>query len=509
MSIDKGDDMNISELCTREIEQFGEHVMMIYEDQELTNVEICRQARRLGSALKGLGVGKGDRVIIQMPNRTEAIICFWAVWGIGAVIVPINFMVGERETEHIYRDTDAKVIISTNKLFPVVENCRRNAPAIQHIILTDPEPPASALFFQDLVASGADTMDMEPTEDDDIAALIYTSGTTSLPKGVMLSHYALYANAKMQQDTTQYPPGLTAVGLLPLCHSYGVASLGVTTLVGGGRAVLLDTFDLEKIFGAIEKYRANSLAAVPTMYKYMLMYPHPEKFDLSSMKYWISGSSPLSLATWEGFKEKFGFEIIEGWGMTEAGANNAVNPLDGVKKVGSIGKPMKGLGMKIVDMKGNELPDNREGEIIVSGPTLMKGYWNQPEATAEALRDGWLYTGDIGYRDEDGYYFITERKKDLIIKGGENIAPRQVEEVLAGHPKVSEAAVIGIKDEIYGEDIKAFVVLKPGETATAEELIAHCVERLKRFKSPKEVAFINALPKSLDSKVLKRDLRKL
>jgi long-chain acyl-CoA synthetase len=313
----------------------------------------------------------------------------------------------------------------------------------------------------------------------------------------------------MQQETTQYSPGLTAVGLLPLCHSYGVASLNITTLVGGGRAVLLDTFDLEKIFQSIEKYQANSLAAVPTMYKYMLMYPEAEKYDLSSMKYWISGSSPLSLDTWKGFKEKFGFEIIEGWGMTEAGANNAVNPIDGVKKVGSIGKPMKGLDMKIVDMEGNELPDNRGGEIILSGPVLMKGYWNQPEATAEALRDGWLYTGDIGYRDEDGYYFITERKKDLIIKGGENIAPRQIEEVLVGHPKVSEAAVIGIKDEVYGEDIRAFVVLNPGDTATAEELIAYCVEQLKRFKSPREVVFMDALPKSLDSKVLKKELRKL
>ena len=432
--------MNISELGTREIERFGEHVMIIFEDRELTNIQLRDQAKRLGSALKGLGVGKGDRVIIQMPNLPEAIIGFWAVWGIGAVIVPINFMVGERETAHIYQDTGAKVVISTSKLLPVVEKCRTTAPVIKHIIVVDSETHPGTLSFDDLVAKGSENGDMEPTDDDDLAALIYTSGTTSLPKGVMLTHYALYANAKMQQETTQYSPGLTAVGLLPLCHSYGVASLNITTLVGGGRAVLLDTFDLDKVFSSIEKYRANSLAAVPTMYKYMMMYPESEKYDLSSMKYWISGSSPLSLATWEGFKEKFGFEIIEGWGMTEAGANNAVNPFDGVKKVGSIGKPMKGLDMKIVDMDGNELPDNREGEIIVSGPVLMKGYWNQPEATAEALRDGWLYTGDIGYRDEDGYYFITERKKDLIIKGGENIAPRQIEEVLAGHPKVSEGS---------------------------------------------------------------------
>jgi long-chain acyl-CoA synthetase len=501
--------MNIVELGAREIERFGEHVSLVFEGREYTNVELRARSRRLGSALKKLGVSKGDRVIIQMPNCPEVLLSFGAVWGLGAVVVPINFLVGEAETAYIYQDTGATTVISCRQFLPLIEKCRRTAPDVKHVILTETDTPADALYFEDLLASGAANGDPEPTADDDLAALIYTSGTTGRPKGVMHTHYSLYANAKMQRDTTNFPSGLTGLGVLPLCHSYGIASMNSGALIGGGRSVLLNSFDLDKLFSSIEKYRANVLAAVPTMYVYMLLHPNPEKYDLSSMKYWISGSAPLTRATWEGFRDKFGFEIIEGWGLTEAGANNTVNPIDGVKEIGSIGRPMNGMGMKVVDFNGRELPDGKEGEIVISGPMLMKGYWKQPEATAEAIRDGWLHTGDIGFRDRDGYYFITERKKDIIIKGGENIAPRQIEEVLFSHPKVAEAAVIGVEDETYGEDIKAFVVLKPGERAEAGEIIAHCIARLKRFKSPREVVFLGALPKSLVGKVLKKELRKM
>lgn len=243
------------------------------------------------------------------------------------------------------------------------------------------------------------------------------------------------------------------------------------------------------------------------MYVFMLLFPEPKKYDLSSMKYWFSGSAPLSIETFNRFREVFGFEIIEGWGLTEAGANNSVNPLKGVKKVGSIGLPMKGMEMRVVDNEGNPLPARKEGEIVIRGPMLMKGYWNNPKETAQVLRGGWLYTGDVGYVDEDGYFWITDRKKDLIVKAGENISPRTVEEVLFRHPKVSEAAVIGIKDELYGEDIKAFVVLKPGQEATTEEIIEYCRGKLTNFLLPKEVAFLKALPKNLVGKVLKKELR--
>jgi long-chain acyl-CoA synthetase len=251
------------------------------------------------------------------------------------------------------------------------------------------------------------------------------------------------------------------------------------------------------------------MAGVPTMYVYMLLYPEPKKYDLSSMKYWVSGSAPLSLETWKKFKEVFGGEIIEGWGLTEAGANNASNPIDGSKKVGSIGLPMKGTEMRIMADDGKLLPPGQQGEIVLRAPSVMKGYWNKPKETEEILVDGWLHTGDVGYVDDDGYFWITDRKKDLIIKAGENISPRTIEEPLYTHPKVSEAAVIGMKDDVYGENIKAFLVLKPGETATAEEIIEYCKTKLKSFLLPKEVVFLKAFPKNLVGKILKKELRKL
>jgi long-chain acyl-CoA synthetase len=501
--------MNLAELYKNELDRFGEHVSLIFEDKQITNLEMRQTSLRLGNALKELSVKKGDRVIIQLPNCPQVLQCFQAIYAIGAVVVPINFMVGDKETTYIYQDTGAETIISSLDFLPKIEACRKHAPAIKNIILINTEVPPHTLAYSKLIERFTDELEIEAVDDDQLAALIYTSGTTGKPKGVMHTHKSLYANAKMQKDTMDLPSGFTAIAVLPYCHVYGIANSNFAILTGGVRAVLLNTFDIDAIFSAIEKYKASIMAAVPTLYVYMLLHPDPGKYDLSSMKYWISGSAPLTQNTYDSFKEKFGGEIIEGWGLTEAGSNNSGNPLDGTKKVGSAGLPMKGCKMKIVDFNGHDLSAGEEGEILISGPMLMKGYWNQPEATAEVLKDGWLHTGDVGYQDEDGYLFITERKKDIIIKGGENIAPRQIEEVLYDHPKISEAAVVGIKDEVYGEEIKAFVVLNPGETAEEAEIIEYCVTRLKRFKSPREVSFLEAFPKNLVGKILKKELRKM
>jgi long-chain acyl-CoA synthetase len=501
--------MNLAALYKNEFDRFGEHVSLIYEDREFTNLEMRQMAYRLGNALKQLGVSKGDRVIIQMPNCPEVLNSFHAIYAIGAVVVPINFLVGADEIAYIYQDTGAETVISSLDFLPTIEQCSKKGSSIRNVILIDYQVPDHTLAFHDLVASSSDTLRIANVDEDQLAALIYTSGTTGQPKGVMHTHTSLYENAKMQKATLDFPSGMTSISVLPLCHSYGIASMNFGALVGGGRSVLLNSFDIDAIFSAIEKYKANIMGAVPTMYVYMLLHPDPEKYDLSSMQYWFSGSAPLTEDTYDSFKAKFGAEIIEGWGLTEAGANNAVNPIRGIRKVGSIGLPMRGARMKIVDFDGNDLPVGQTGEIIISGPMLMKGYWNKPDATAEVIRNGWLYTGDIGHQDKDGYFFVTERKKDIIIKAGENIAPCEIEEVIYRFDKVSEAAVIGVGDPIYGEDIKAFVVLKPGETADEQEIIDHCVERLKKFKSPKTVRFMDALPKNLVGKVLKKKLRKM
>ncbi len=501
--------MNLAQLAQEQMAKRGEYVSLIFEGREITNTEIERSARRLGNALKALGVKRGDRVILQIPNCPEVMHGFQAIWKIGAVVVPINYLVGEEETAYIYADSGTEVIISSSAYLDKIERCRKRVPAIKEVILIEPETPEGYLSYRQLLESSSEDLQIEETHDDELAALIYTSGTTARPKGVMHTHGGLYANARMQLDSIELPPDIRSLIVLPLCHSYGIATVNGGYLREVGKTVLMNTFDVDAIFTAIERYGINLLAAVPTMYIFFLLHPDPKRYNLSSMKYWISGAAALTQETWRQFKETFGFEIAEGWGLTEAGANNCVNPLNGTKKVGSIGLPMKGIEMKVVDETGTELQSGAEGEIILKGPMLMKGYWNKPEETAEVLRNGWLHTGDVGYKDDEGYFFITERKKDLIIKAGENIAPREIEEVISSHPQVSEAAVIGIKDPIYGEDIKAYVVLKPQAKATKEEIIGHCLLSLARFKVPKEMEFISALPKNLVGKVLKKELRRL
>jgi long-chain acyl-CoA synthetase len=501
--------MNLAKLAEDRVKEQGERPSLIFEDREITNVEMVRIARKLGRALQDLGVRKGDRVILQMPNCPEVLQGFQAVWRIGAVVVPINYLVGEAETAYIYEDSGAKVVISSLAFLPKIRAARARVPSLETVILIDPEVPEGTLSYRQIVERSPEELDVVETADDELAALIYTAGTTGRPKGVMHSHFSLYSNARMQYESIPLPDGLTTIMVLPLCHSFGIATVNQGLFRRGGKAVLLNSFQVETILASIQKYRANTMAGVPTMYVFMLLYPEPRKYDLSSMKYWISGAAPLALETWKKFKEVYGFEIIEGWGLTEAGANNSVNPFEGLRKVGSIGRPMKGTEIRIVDQRGNRLPPGKEGEIVIRGPMLMKGYWKKPEETAEVLKDGWLHTGDIGYVDEDGYFWITDRKKDLIIKAGENISPRAIEEVLFGHPKVSEAAVIGIKDGVYGEDIKAFVILKPGQTATPTEIIEYCRTKLSSLLVPKEVVFNKALPKNLVGKVLKKELRKL
>jgi len=500
--------MNLARLGEEKALREGERVVVIFEGREITNTEMMSHSRKMAAVLKGLGVKKGDRIILQMPNCPEVLECFGAAWRIGAVIVPINYLVGEEETAYIYQDSGAKVVVSSRAFLPKIQTGRQRAPEVKTVILIDDDVPAGALSYHQLVADHQEEPHITETADDDIAALIYTSGTTGKPKGVIHTHQSLYANARMSYDTIPLPENMTSVSVLPLCHSYGIANLN-NGLFRTGKTVLLNSFDLDAIFSSIEKYRADIMSGVPTMYVYMLMYPEPKKYDLSSMKYWICGSAPLALETWSRFKEVFGSEITEGWGLTEAGANNTVNPLDGVKKVGSIGLPMKGTDMRIVDAQGEALGPGQQGEIIIRGPQLMKGYWNKPEETAEILRGGWLHTGDVGYVDEDGYYWITDRIKDLIIKGGENISPRTIEEVLYSHPKVSEAAVVGMKDDVYGENIKAFLVLHPGEESTAEEIIDYCRTKLANFFLPKEVVFLKSFPKTLVGKILKKELRKM
>ena len=500
--------MNVAELALKSLE-LGEYVSVIFEDREITNKQMDCAANKLGNGLKKLGVRPGDRVIIQMPNCPEVFLAFQAIWKIGAVIVPINYLVGAEETAFIYKDSGANAVITAPEYLDKVRAARVKAPGIKNVVIVSPDSVEGTISFKDLLAQNSDRLEMAKTGDDDLATLIYTSGTTGTPKGVMLTHGGLVYNARCQHETNKLPQDWITLAVLPLCHSFGIATMNSACLRLRGKTIILRSFNLEKLFTAIEKYRVNGLSAVPTMYVYILQYPDAGKYDTSSMKAWVCGSAPLAVDTWKQFKEKFGGEIAEGWGLTEAGANNTTSVILPVKKVGSIGIPQNGMEMKIFDDDDNELPQGREGEIVIRGPMVMKGYWNLPEATAAVIRNGWLHTGDVGYIDRDGYFFITDRKKDIIIKGGENISPRTIEEALYSHPKVAEAAVVGFKDPVYGEDIKAFVTLMPGQTAGVEELMEFSKSNLNSFRVPREIVILEGMPKNLMGKILKKELRKM
>jgi long-chain acyl-CoA synthetase len=502
--------MNIAKLREMKVLKEPPRVSFISRGTEMTNFEFLAASRRLVTVLKDLGVRRGERVIVQMPNCVEVLLSFGAIWRLGAIAVPVNYMMNAEEIASIYEDSGARAVISTVDFMPKIKAAKERAPRLNTIILVNDEVPEGTFSFHGLADNAPETEDIVDTDDDEVAALIYTAGTTGPPKGVMLTHGSLYANSKMSYESTRMPHGMTNVTVLPLCHAYGIAVANSGLFYERTRSVILNTFDLETLFAAIDKYDASLVALVPTMYVFMLMYPNPNKHDLSRVKYWLCGSAPLAQATWNQFYERFGGRIYEGWGLSESGASGSANPCDGRPvKVGSIGIPYVGMTMGIMDDRGRLLETGESGEIVLKGPSLMKGYWNRPEETAKVIVDGWLHTGDVGYRDEDGYYWITDRKKDLIIKGGENISPRKIEEVLYTHPQVAEAAVIAMKDDVYGENIRAYVALKPGAEVTSEEILAHCRADLSSFYVPKEVIFLPSLPKNLVGKIMKKELRDL
>jgi len=531
--------MNIGSGIDDNIKRFGEYETLYFEGRWYTNVEINHNANLLGNALKGLGINKGDRVVLQMPNSPEVIFAFPAIYKIGAAVVPLNPLLRPDQAAYIYKDSGAKAIITSSDFVDRVMVAQKQTPSLQYIILTDRDDVPGTIYYDNIMSNNLDELVIEQTDNNDIAALMYTAGTTGPPKGVLHTHFSLYINAlsfyeyilvhrsvtlqlnicALNPKTLQFN-GFTqrvsgvnremvSLGVLPLSHSFGIAFSNTGNFVGG-KTILLRWWNVEEALQAIQGFHVTQMAAVPTMYIQMLEFPELDKYDLSSLEDCQCGGAPLPVEVALKWKEKVGVDIREGWGLTESGATTTGQPGDLPPKYGSIGKSLlKCNTIKIFDEKGRELPVGQQGEIVVRGPTLMKGYWNLPEETAKTIKNGWLYTGDIGYIDEDGYLYITGRKKDIIIRGGENVSPVEVEEVILQHPAVAEAGVIGVPDRVYGEEIKAFVVMKPGKHVNEEEIIAFCKDCLPTFKLPKSVQFMKSLPKNILGKVLRSELRQL
>jgi long-chain acyl-CoA synthetase len=409
------------------------------------------------------------------------------------------------------------------------------------VVLLGKATPDDAVSLDKIVMQASDELSTEETDNDDVAVILYTAGTTGRPKGVMLTHYNWYTHVsgyyelvlldtrgvtvkgkiqkpvpdkgqKVAKEDEVFGVSRNRVSLitLPLFHGYGVFAVNLEFLTGG-KLVVLPRWDAAEAMKAIEQFKITEFRGVPTMYIQLLNHPDPGKYDLNSLQTCICGSAPMPLEVARRWKEKYSIDIWEGYGLTEATTVNCGN-VAGKRppKYGSIGKCYQKCNtMKIFDQDDKELPRGKIGEIVIKGPGVMKGYWNKPEETAKVIRNGWLHTGDIGYMDEDGYIYLTERKKDLIIRGGENVYPKEVEDVLHRHPQVLEAGVIGVPDAVYGEEVKAFVVLKTSGSACEAELIDFCKQHLPTYKRPKTIRLMDELPKSALGKILRRELRKI
>ncbi|MGP4108377.1 long-chain-fatty-acid--CoA ligase [Virgibacillus sp. L01] len=516
-------------------ELYPEKKALHFMGKEMTFTEVYSQARKMAKYMQSLGLEKGERVAIMLPNCPQAVISYYGALMAGAVVVQTNPLYKERELEYQLNDSGATFIVCLDILLPRVTNVRGST-SLKHTIVTcikDYLPfPKNLIYpfiqkkqynmvvkveqsedthiWQSIIENGND--DYSPVEvnsKEDLALLQYTGGTTGHPKGVMLTHYNLVANVQMSQAWLYKAESgkETVLGVLPFFHVYGMTTVMNMAIMFGSKMVLLPKFDAEEVLKTIHKQKPTMFPGAPTIYVGLLNHPNLKKYDLSSVEACISGSAPLPTEVQEQFEKVTGGRLVEGYGLTESSPVTHANFVWDNRVNGSIGVPWPDTDAKIFRVETMEEAEVGEvGEVAVKGPQIMKGYWNNQEETDNVLKDGWLFTGDLGYMNEEGYFYIVDRKKDMIIAGGYNIYPREVEEVLYEHEAVQEAVVAGIPDPYRGETVKAYVVQKSGYQIEEEELNAHCRKHLAAFKVPRIYEFREELPKTAVGKILRRKL---
>ncbi|MFH1149245.1 MAG: long-chain fatty acid--CoA ligase [Actinomycetota bacterium] len=495
----------------------------VFFDREMTYGEIRDQVRRLATALRGMGVQKGDRVALMLPNCPQMIISYYAVLEAGAVVTNISPLHVEREIEYELTDSSSETMIYLDLFHSRVQAVKDATPLKRSIVTSitdymetpvDPaaEKSADTMYFREVIAGAdAEVCEIEIDPENDLAALQYTGGTTGLAKGVMLTHRNLLANV---MQITGWASEFIEKGkdvyldVIPFFHSYGQTVGMNNAIANGATMILIPQFEINMMLQAIQKHRPNFFPGVPTLYVAVLNHPEAVAYGVDRIKLCNSGSAPLPIEVHRQFSRIAGGIFCEGYGLSEASPVTHSNPIFGMKKVGSVGIPLPDTDCKIVNPDDDEVEmgPGEPGELLIRGPQVMKGYWNKPDENEQTLKGGWLHTGDIATVDSDGYFYIVDRVKDMIIAGGFNIYPREIDEVLFEHPKIEEAVAVGVPDEYRGETVKAFVVLKAGEECAEDEVIAFCRERLAAYKVPRTVEFREALPKTLVGKVLRRAL---
>lgn len=499
---------NLATLLEQDAKMFPDHPGIIFEGEKITYGELEKKAGQIGQALKTMGVRKGDRVGIHLPNIPEFVMAYFGILKVGATVVPINVMMKRDEIRYVLSNSGARYCFTWKDFLPEVLPAVKEISGFQKMIIVGGEGNGDGVALASMMDPSQPTLKTgEVLSEEDLAVIFYTSGTTGKPKGAMLTHGNMVSNALATAETYQYCHDDIIISAMPMFHAAGQTNVMTAAFSQGATVVLLPRFSPEKVFEALTRERATVYIGVPTMYFQILYHPESDKFAQNNLRLCLVGAASMPEKILKEFGDKFKVPISEGYGLSEAAPVVSHNPVDGIKKPLSIGVPIPGVEMKIFGEDDRELGPGEIGELVIRGPNVMRGYLNRPEETEETLRGGWLHTGDMAYRDEEGYFFIVDRKKEMILTGGFNIYPREVEEVLFTYPKIAEVAVAGIPDLEKGEIAKAFVVLKQGETATQQEILEFCRSRMAVYKAPREVEFLKVLPRNASGKVLKRVLR--
>jgi long-chain acyl-CoA synthetase len=489
---------NLATILTETAERFGDRIAMKLDDMELNYALLNEASARIAGELKSRGLERGDRVGIMLPNVPYFPVVYYGVLRAGGVVVPMNVLLKGRECAFYLKDPGAKIMFGWHDFGEAAHAGAEQAGAD----VIDVKPGE----FEQLVMAATPDHDVADVAGDDTAVILYTSGTTGTPKGAELTHDNLRTNAQITQRLGSSDENDTILGALPLFHSFGQTCGMNGAVTAGARLSLIPRFDPGKALEIIQRDKVTIFQGVPTMYVAMLNHPEADSFDTSSLRLCLSGGASMPVEVMRGFEEKFGCQILEGYGLSETSPVASFNHADRERKPGSIGTPIEGVEMKVFDESDNEVAQGEVGEIVIRGHNIMKGYWQRPDATEECMRGGWFHSGDMAKVDEDGYFFIVDRKKDLIIRGGYNVYPREVEEVLYEHPAVAECAVIGVPDDKMGEEVGAAVCLKEGQSASEDELREHVKENVASYKYPRRIWFVDELPKGPTGKILKREI---
>jgi long-chain acyl-CoA synthetase len=491
--------LNLAAIVTDSAARSPRGVAVRLGDAALTYAELDERSARLATLLAERGLERGDRVGVMLPNVPEFPIAYYGVLRAGGVVVPMNVLLKRREIAYYLEDSGAKLLLAWHGFADEARGGADDAGAE----MTEVEPSA----FAELLDEHDPAAGLTETGEEDTAVILYTSGTTGKPKGAELTNFNLSRNADIASRTTcVISEGDVVLGTLPLFHSFGQTVSMNASLRVGATLTLVPRFDPEEALATMERDRVTHFYGVPTMYGALLHHPERERFDTSALRTCITGGASMPVEVLRGFEQAFDCVVLEGYGLSETSPVASSNHPEMERKPGSIGTPLEEVEMKVVDEDDDEVPQGEVGEIVIRGHNVMKGYWQRPEATAEAMRGGWFHSGDMARVDEEGYFFIVDRKKDLIIRGGYNVFPREVEEILYEHPKIREAAVLGIPHDSLGEEVGAAVVLHEGEELGPEEVSAYVKERIAAYKYPRAVWFLDDLPKGPTGKILKREI---